>query len=699
MSDTVKITINDRDIEVDKSLTVLQACELVGVEIPRFCYHERLSVAGNCRMCLVEVSPGPPKPQASCALPVQEGQKINTHSPMAQSARHGVMEFLLVNHPLDCPICDQGGECDLQDQAMAYGRGISRYQENKRAVADKYMGPLIKPIMTRCIHCTRCVRFAAEVAGVEDIGLLNRGEQAEISTLEKAVHSELSGNLIDLCPVGALTSAPYAFTARSWELVKSDAIDVSSAEGANIRIDARGNEIMRVLPRLNEQVNEEWISDKARFACDGLKYQRLDRPYMKGGEVFKKKSTMAETSWSKAFQVIAKHVKKSSSNNIAAIAGDLQNVESLYATRLLLDSWKVESRDARQDGMVLNTTNRQNYLFNSGIDGIDECDALLIIGAEIRLDAPLINARIRRNWIERNLPIAVIGKTTHKLHYDFKDLGDTCESLQALANGDSSYSKILKAAKKPMLIVGADLLNQAYSRQILKLIAQITDTYNMISEDWNGYNVLHKTASRVGAMDIGFVPTGKGRNASEIIKAATNGELKILYLLGADELNFEPHENCLVIYQGHHGDKGASIADIILPSAAYAECDGIYVNLEGRVQMSHRAAFPKGDAREDWAIVRALSEYTGEALPFDDLSSLRHKLFTSYPHLRHIGSKPELDNNFTAMSICKNIKRGKNLNDTISLTAKSFDFYQTNTIARASKTMQECSNSFGADNV
>ncbi len=689
MSDTVTVKVNGEEIEVNKNLTVLQACEQAGVEIPRFCYHERLSVAGNCRMCLVEVSPGPPKPQASCALPVQDGQEIKTHSDMAKSARHGVMEFLLINHPLDCPICDQGGECDLQDQAMAYGRGISRYDENKRAVEEKYMGPLIKTIMTRCIHCTRCVRFATEVAGVEDIGLLNRGEHAEISTLEKAVASELSGNLIDLCPVGALTSAPYAFTSRPWELKKTDSIDVSSAEGANIRIDARSNEVMRILPRLNEAVNEEWISDKARFSCDGLKYQRLDRVYVK------QQGKLQEASWDTAFSMIAKRMK-GNGDKIAAIAGDLQNVESLYAMRLLLDSQNVKNRDCRQDGMVLEPKNRMAYLFNSAIAGVDECDALLIIGTNPRYDAPLINARIRRNWIERSLPVAYIGnppKGNASMTYDFEALGEDAAAIEALQAGKGAFAKLLKSAKKPMIIIGTDMLNRPDSADLLSKLAQICETYDIITDAWNGYNILHKAASRVGALDIGFVPATGGKNTNEIIKAAESGELSLLYLLGADELDFTPDEKCLVVYQGHHGDKGAAMADIILPSAAFAECDGIYVNLEGRVQMAQKCVFPKGDAREDWAIFRALSEYLGDPLPFDDLHKLRHKLFSDYPHLRHIGGLPS-PKKFSHADIAKSVKKGKALNG-VALSYKPFDFYQTDVIARASKTMQECSNTYG----
>ena len=470
-----KLTINGQEIEVDAGLTVLQACEQAGVEIPRFCYHERLSIAGNCRMCLVEVKPGPPKPAASCALPVGDGMEVFTDTPMVKKARNGVMEFLLINHPLDCPICDQGGECDLQDQAMAYGYDGSRYDENKRAVKEKYMGPLVKTIMTRCIHCTRCIRFCAEVGGVEDIGMINRGENAEITTLEKAIQSELSGNVIDLCPVGALTSKPYAFTARSWELTKTESIDVMDAVGSNIRVDARGNEVMRVLPRLNEDVNEEWISDKTRFACDGLKRQRLDQPYLR------KDGKLSPVGWPEAFAAIADKVKSVGAGKVAAIAGDLCDVESMFALKELMAKIGSPHLDCRQDGAALDASVRGSYLFNTTIAGIEDADACLIIGSNPRKEAPIINSRLRKRWLMRGFEVGVVGPR-HDLGFDTTYLGAGPETLEAIAKGDSPFADVLKKAERPMLILGMGALARADGAAVLAAARAIAEDCGMVAD-------------------------------------------------------------------------------------------------------------------------------------------------------------------------------------------------------------------------
>jgi NADH-quinone oxidoreductase subunit G len=665
-------------------MSVLQACEQAGVEIPRFCYHERLSVAGNCRMCLVEISPGPPKPQASCALPVAEGMEIKTNTPMVERARKGVMEFMLINHPLDCPICDQGGECDLQDQAMAYGNDGSRYAENKRAVEEKYMGPLVKTIMTRCIHCTRCVRFSSEVGGVDAIGLLNRGEHAEISTLEEAIHSELSGNIIDLCPVGALTSKPYAFTARSWELTKTESIDVMDAVGSNIRIDARGNEVLRVLPRLHEDVNEEWISDKTRFACDGLSRQRLDKPYIRDSD-----GKLHPASWGEAFGTIAKKIKASSGDRMAAIAGDLGDVESLYALKDLMTRLGSVNIDCRQDGAKLDAGARAGYLFNSTIAGIEEADALLLIGTNPRREAAVLNARIRKNWLYGELPIAVIGEAA-ELTYEYDHLGDSLGALGRIADGGHTFAKKLAQAKKPMLILGMGALSRADGAAILAMAKKIADDTGMISDDWNGFNILHTAASRVGALDINFVPAEGGKDVAGIQQAAQAGEMEIVYLLGADEVDMDKFGDAFVVYQGHHGDAGAHRADVILPGAAYTEKSAIYVNTEGRVQLADRATFPPGDAREDWAIVRALSGEVGHALPYDTQEALRTALREDFPHMLAIDTVEKAnwaefvpaagpDNDFGVAPVTNVIE----------------NFYMTNAIARASETMAQCTEELG----
>ena len=677
---TIMVKINGAEHEVEQGMTVLQACEQAGVEVPRFCYHERLSIAGNCRMCLVEVKPGPPKPAASCALPVAPNQEIFTDTEMVHKARNGVMEFLLINHPLDCPICDQGGECDLQDQAMAYGRGGSRFAENKRAVKDKYMGPLINTIMTRCIHCTRCVRFVAEVAGAEEIGLLKRGENAEISSLERAVDSELSANVIDLCPVGALTSKPYAFNARPWELKKTESVDVMDAVGSNIRIDARGNEVMRVLPRLNEDVNEEWISDKTRYACDGLRRQRLDQPYVRGAD-----GKLKPASWSDALAA-AKAAVPAKGREIAAVVGDQACVESVYSLKRIMDALGAPNIDCRQDGAKLDASVRAAYLFNTTIAGIEEADALLLIGANPRWEAPLINSRIRKRWLCGGMKIAAIGPNV-KTTYDVGYLGAGPETLADIVDGRHGFAEVLKKAERPMLIVGPGAIAREDGAAVLAAAKKIAEMGGLIKDGWNGFNVLHTAASRVGALDLGFVPGAGGADVSGIVAGAKSGAIKLIYLLGADEMDTEAlgDSPAFVVYQGHHGDKGAHAADVILPGAAYTEKNATYVNTEGRVQLARRAAFPPGKAKDDWAILRALSEALGHPLPWIDFDGLRQDLRGAFPHMARIDdAEPAKWADFGA---------------TGSMDAAPFEspvgnFYMTDPISRASETMAECTQAF-----
>jgi NADH-quinone oxidoreductase subunit G len=669
-----KLTVNDIEVEVEDGATVLHACEAANVEIPRFCYHDRLSIAGNCRMCLVDMERAP-KPIASCAMPAGEGMVIRTDTDRVKKARQGVMEFLLINHPLDCPICDQGGECDLQDQAMGYGLDGSRYAENKRAVEDKNMGPLISTTMTRCIHCTRCVRFATEVAGVPDLGAIGRGEAVEITTyLEKTLASELSANVIDLCPVGALTSKPYAFTARPWELSKTESIDVMDALGSNIRIDARGSQVMRVLPRLNEDINEEWISDKTRYAIDGLRRQRLDQPYMRGSD-----GRLAPVSWDEAFAKIAAKIKKAKPSTMAAIAGNQVDAESMFALKLLFNKLGSSNIDCRQDGAKIGGP-RAGYLFNSTIAGIDEADALLIIGSNPRLEAAVMNARIRRNWLATGLPVGVVGPQVD-LTYEATFLGDDPALLADIASGKNKFAAKLKKAKKPMIIIGMGALARPDGAAMLGQARAIADAYGVVTKDWNGFNVLHTAAARVAGLDIGFLPEKSGLDVDGMYKAAEGGKLDLVWLLGADEVDFARLKGAFVIYQGHHGDAGAHHADVVLPGAAYTEKDGIYVNTEGRVQYANRAAFPPGDAREDWTIIRALAARVKVSLGFDNLGELRDDLIEAVPHFAMADQ----------ISPAKWVKFGSKtkLKDA-PVTAAIDNFYMTCAISRASETMADC---------
>jgi NADH-quinone oxidoreductase subunit G len=673
-----KIIIDGKEIDVPGEYTLLQACEAAGAEVPRFCFHERLSIAGNCRMCLVEVKGGPPKPTASCAMSVKDfrpGPKgeppvVLTNSPMARKARKGVMEFLLINHPLDCPICDQGGECDLQDQAMGYGADSSRFHENKRAVEDKYMGPIVKTSMNRCIQCTRCVRFVTEVAGVPELGAIGRGEDMEITSyLEKALTSELQGNVVDLCPVGALTAKPTAFHARSWEYVKTESIDVMDALGSAIRVDSRGREVVRILPRVNDAINEEWISDKTRHVVDGLKTQRLDRPYVRV------EGKLKPASWPQAFATIAAKVKSASRSRIGAIVGDLATVEEMFALKGLIAKLGSPNIDCRQDGSRLHPKfGRASYLFNSTVAGIDQADAIMVIGSNPRHEAPVLNARIRRRWLKGGVLIGVNGPEAD-LTYHYNYLGAGPESLAAFADHPPANKT------KPMFILGAGALARADGESVLSLAAKAALSLGVVNDGWNGFNVLHGAASRVGGLDLGLVPGEGGLSAQAMAKP---NALEVLINLGADEIDIEP--GAFVVYIGTHGDRGAHRADVILPGAAYTEKTGIYVNTEGRPQFAERAVFPPGDAREDWSVLRALSEPLGAKLPFDSLSQLRAALAAAYPFLVRFDQAPPAD-----ASVFSRIAELGGALDKGPFVPPVADFYLTNPIARASRVMAECS--------
>ncbi len=678
-----KLIVDGKEIDVPPEYTLLQACEAAGAEIPRFCFHERLSIAGNCRMCLVELV-GSPKPIASCAWGVRDcrpgpqGQppEVKTKSPMVRKAREGVMEFLLINHPLDCPICDQGGECDLQDQSMAYGVDASRYRENKRAVEDKYIGVLVKTVMNRCIHCTRCVRFATEVAGVPELGAIGRGEDMEITTyLEGAMTSELQGNVVDLCPVGALTSKPYAFAARPWELDKTESIDVMDALGSAIRIDSRGREVMRILPRVNDDVNEEWISDKTRHVVDGLRMQRLDQPYLR------EDGRLRFASWPAAFEAVAAKVKSTHPSRIGAIVGDLAAVEEIFALKDLMTRLGAANLDCRQDGSALDPAwGRASYLFNATIAGIESSDALLIVGSNPRREAAVLNARIRKRWRAGNFPVGLIGEKID-LTYAYDYLGAGPETLADVAAGRHAFADALKKAERPIVMLGAGAVARPDGAAVAALAAKAAIELGAVKNGWNGFSVLHAAASRVGALDIGFVP---GRGGLGAAKMAAEGALDLVFLLGADEIEIGP--GTFVVYLGTHGDRGAHRADVILPGATYPEKSGVYVNTEGRVQMAARAAFPPGDAREDWAILRALSDVLGNKLPYDSLAQLRHALFKAHPHLQRIGQIVPGN----AADVEKLAALGGTPEKTPFVSAVE-DFYLSNPIARASAIMAECS--------
>ncbi len=659
-----KLKIDGMEIEVAPGTSILQAAEQLGIEVPRFCYHDRLSVPANCRMCLVEVEGGPPKPVASCAMACADNMVVKTDSPMVQKARKGVMEFLLINHPLDCPICDQGGECDLQDQAMGYGFDRSRYHENKRAVPDKNIGPLIKTSMNRCIQCTRCVRFGDEIAGMSDLGLLHRGENVEIDTfVEKAVGSELSGNMIDICPVGALTNKPYAFKARPWELSKIESIDVHDAIGSNIRVDSRGGEVLRILPRLHEDINEEWINDKTRFSYDGLTRSRLDRPWVRDED-----GKLKQASWEEAFAVVAARLKKAKKVKVAALAGDMCDVESMVA---LKDFLGTENLECRIDGARFDPSERAGYIFNTGIAGIEQADAILLLGTNPRHEGTMINARIRKKYFKDRVKVGVIGEPA-ELTYPYEYLGRGPQDLEKLLKASGGFADALRKAERPMIIVGAGAFRREDGMAIHNLAREIAKTFGMVKDGWNGFNVLQLAASRVGALDIGFYAA----DGFDLEK------MEFVYLLGADDFDMEQiGAKAFVVYQGHHGDAGAHRADVILPGAAYTEKNALYVNTEGRVQQAKRAVYPPGEAREDWKILRALSEHAGRKLKYDDLLQLRDRIVQEWPHMGvtdviHAAEWKEFG------------KKGK-------VAAEPFrnpveNFYMTNCISRVSKTMKAC---------
>jgi NADH-quinone oxidoreductase subunit G len=665
-----KAKVNGVEVEFENGMTVLQVAELGGQEIPRFCYHERLSIAGNCRMCLVEVKPGPPKPQASCALPAVDGNEIITNSEMVKKARQGVMEFLLINHPLDCPICDQGGECDLQDQSLGYGRDDSRYAENKRAVEEKFMGPLVKTVMTRCIQCTRCVRFISEVAGVSEIGLISRGEDVEITTyLNQAVLSELSANIIDLCPVGALTSKPYAFNARSWELTKTPTVDVMDALGSAIRVDARGPAVLRVLPRTNDEVNEEWISDKTRYVVDGLGHQRLDRPYVR------RHGRLEPASWTDALNIAAERLRDAAPERIGVIAGDLQDAESMKAALdLFRGGLGVTSLDCRQDGVVLGGGPRESWLFNSTLAGVEAADAVLLVGTNPRIEAPVLNARFRRMWLKGGARFSLIGQSAD-LTFGYQHLGASAATLTAFDADAAGFAK----ANRPAIVVGQGALT---SQPVAAALADLAGRLGVARKGWNGWNVLHTAAARVGGLDLGFIPRDGGKAAGALVG---KGGADVLFLLGADEIDLSASD-AFVIYLGTHGDAGAHRADLILPGAAYTEKRGLYVNTEGRVQRGERATFPKGQAREDWAILRSLSDHLGAPLSYDTLDELRDCLFAEHPTFGRIdyapGSTP------APLDLSGLWARGEPPEGPLGSPIGAF--HLTNPIARASVTMAEC---------
>ena len=668
-----KIIINGKEIEFEKGMTVLQACEIANVEIPRFCYHEKLSIAGNCRMCLVEMEKSA-KPIASCAMPAAEGMNIKTNTPFVEKARKGVMEFLLANHPLDCPVCDQGGECDLQDQSMFYGIDKSRFVENKRQVKEKYMGPLIKTQMTRCIHCTRCVRFATEVAGVPEIGAIGRGENMEITTyLEKAMESELSANVIDLCPVGALTSKPYAFEARPWELKKTESIDVMDAVGSNIRIDTYNWEVKRILPRLNNEINEEWISDKTRYSCDGLLKQRLDVPYIK------KDNKLQKSSWDEAIDLILNKISSVQPNEIAGHIGDMVNLENALAFKKLFKVLNSSNIEFREKKFYINFTEKINYIFNSSIRGIEDSDLILLIGTNPRHEATMVNARIRKTFAQKKIPIFSIGNPGD-LTYDYTILGNKSEDIKKILNKEVEFSKKLLSAKKPIIIIGESALGLKSGKYIFEETKNFLKSNNFITKDWNALNFLPQNASTVGLIDLKILSEENENNYS-FFEKLKNNEFKLLYLLGSDNLEFKKKDE-FIIYQGSHGDRGAEIADIVLPSAAYTEQNGLYENLEGRVQECKKASYPIGEALEDWKIFNLIIKKLIKTENLSNFSLLRKEILNSIPNFTKINELP----------IYKDSENKKITTNFLSeeILIKELDYFYTNSISRASKTMSEC---------
>ena len=667
----LKLKVNNLDVEVEEGLTVLQACEKAGVEIPRFCYHEKLSIAGNCRMCLVEIEKSP-KPVASCAMPAAEGMNIKTNSELVEKARKGVMEFLLVNHPLDCPVCDQGGECDLQDQSMFYGVDKSRFKENKRAVSEKNMGPLIKTQMTRCIHCTRCVRFATEVAGVPEIGAIGRGEDMQITTyLEQSMQSELSANVVDLCPVGALTSKPYVFEARPWELKKTESVDVMDAVGSNIRVDTYDWEVKRVLPIINEDINEEWISDKTRYACDGLLHQRLDTPFIKYNGKFEK------ASWQEVYKIIKSKFENTSKEKICGFVGDLTNMETSYIFKEFFDrTLDTDNYEFRHDNRFLDTSSRENYLFNTSINGIEVSDLIFLIGTNPRYEATILNARIRKSYVNSNTKIISLNDLGD-LTYAYKSLDGQTQTLKDIFKDNHEISKLIKDSKAPVIILGESFLKHNSSKYLFNIIKEFLNKNGKLNNDWNALNILSSDASTVGSIDIGLI--NENKNLLEDLK---NNKFEIIFLVGQDNLEFTK-KNEFIIYQGSHGDKGAEIADIILPGSAYTEQDGYFTNLEGKIQKAQKASYPPGEAKEDWQIINELAEFMNNRKLFNDKDELESSMF-NYLNLQKV--KQNNSNNKIITSNENDFK-----NEALKVSVK--DYYFSNVVARASKTMIECNNS------
>ena len=663
----LKVKVNDTDVEVEEGLTVLQACKQAGVEIPIFCYHEKLSIAGNCRMCLVEIEKSP-KPVASCAMTITEGMNIKTNTSMIEKARKGVMEFLLINHPLDCPVCDQGGECDLQDQSMFYGLDKSRYRENKRQVPETYMGPLIKTQMTRCIHCTRCIRFATEIAGVPELGAIGRGENMQITTyLEKSMESELSANVIDLCPVGALTSKPYVFEARPWDLKKTETIDVMDAVGSNIRVDTYGWEVKRILPRINEDINEEWISDKTRYACDGIQNQRLDTPYLKSDNEFKK------ISWDLAYKKVVEKIKETSPEKIAGLTGDLTNMETMFIVKEFFQKTiKSQNLDSRSDNCYVNNNDRRNYIFNSSLNGIEESDLIILVGANPRYEATILNARVRKSFLNNKTEIYSFGDIG-ELTYPYKILDNKTDTIKDIFENKNDLSEKIKNSKKPIIIIGQSALRLKSGKFIFEEFKKFLISINKITKEWNSLNILSNNASTVASYDLNILNSKDGKNV--ILDKIENNNFDILFLFGQDNLNFKK-KNEFIIYVGSHGDKGAEMADVILPGAAYTEQDGYYINLEGKIQKAYKASYPPGDAKEDWEIINELSELLKKKKIYNNKEELIDRMMNYLKLDQKINNKDKIITEFFSEKI----------------VIDHFDYYYSNVIARASKTMSECRN-------
>ncbi|WP_341764391.1 NADH-quinone oxidoreductase subunit NuoG [Candidatus Tisiphia endosymbiont of Beris chalybata] len=670
----IKITIDNIEVEVEAGTTILQACNKLGIEVPHFCYHERLKVAGNCRMCLVEMEKFP-KPVASCSMPVAPSMVIHTNSLEVKKAREGVMEFLLINHPLDCPICDQGGECDLQDQAFKYGRGSNRFVENKRTVKDKYMGPLIKTHMTRCIQCTRCIRFATDIAGIEEIGAIFRGEHMEVTSyLERSLDSELSGNIIDICPVGALNSKPYSFKARSWELSRTPSIDVLDAQGCNIAIDTRGDEVMRILPRVNDEINDEWISDKARFSYDGLRYQRLDTPYIRVN------GRLVEASWDDAIKLVTKKLRILEGNQIGAIAGQLACVESMFLLKTMLQVLGCNNFDSNQFNYKIDSSNRGNYLFNTTIAKLPEADLCLIIGANIRQVAPVLNSRLGILQREGKLDLYRIGNVDNQTYFT-NELGTDPAIISQIITGEHNFAKQLQNAKKPIIIIGDGVYARDDGYALLSLIHQMVEQYKIVREDWNGLNILHNHASMVGSLDIGFSPQNGGSSVVEILRKSQEGKIKLVYLLGSDEVDMERLKSSFIVYQGHHGDRGANAADVIFPATSYIEKDAIYVNFEGRAQYTNAATYPLGQAKVDWLIIKELADSVGIDIGIRNLADIRRNLASEFPIFANMDSI--VKGGFSKFLSSEQLLRQ-------DIVSNPINYYMTDSISRASVTMAKC---------